>query len=93
MLIILKLKFNLTFIYFKFIFNLYLKNEGLSMDIKKMEPDLQAPYQRMYVTLFKAVTAALYMMEDGEVMKARGVLVRAQQETEEQYVEAGGPEL
>ena len=63
------------------------------MDIKKMEPDSQAPYQRMYVTLFKAVTAALYMMEDGEVMKARGVLVRAQQETEEQYVEAGGLEL
>lgn len=61
------------------------------MDIKKIAPDPNAPYQKMYVTLFKAITAALYMMEDGEVMKARGVLVRAQQETEELYIEAGGP--
>ena len=42
----------------------------------------------MYVTLFKAVTAALCMMEDGELMKARGVLVRAQQETEGLYIDA-----
>lgn len=60
------------------------------MDIPKPIPDPHAPYQRMYVTLFKAVTAALYMMEDGEIMKARGVLVRAQQATEELYIEAGG---
>ena len=63
------------------------------MDILKLGPDLDAPYQKMYVTLFKAITAALYMMEDGEVMKARGLLVRAQQETEELYIEAGGPEM
>lgn len=63
------------------------------MDIPKSRPDLNAPYQEMYVTLFKAVTAALYMMEDGEVLKARGVLVRAQQETEEQYIEAGGTDM
>ena len=61
------------------------------MDIPKPRPDPTAPYQKMYVTLFKAITAALYMIEDGEVMKARGVLVRAQQETEELYIEAGGP--
>lgn len=59
------------------------------MKIPKLPADPNAPYQKMYVTLFKAVTAALCMMEDGEVMKARGVLVRAQQETEELYVEAG----
>lgn len=61
------------------------------MDIPKPRPDPNAPYQKMYVMLFKAITAALYMIEDGEVMKARGVLVRAQQETEELYIEAGGP--
>ena len=63
------------------------------MDIPKPRPDPNAPYQKMYVTLFKAITAALYMIEDGEVMKARGVLVRAQQETEELYIEAGGPAM
>lgn len=63
------------------------------MDIEKIAPDPKAPYQQMYVTLFKAVTAALYMMEDGEVLKARGVLVRAQQETEELYIEAGGSDV
>lgn len=61
------------------------------MKLSKPDPDPNAPYQKMYVTLFKAITAALYMIEDGEVMKARGVLVRAQQEAEELYVEAGGP--
>lgn len=63
------------------------------MGIEKIAPDPKAPYQQMYVTLFKAVTAALYMMEDGEVLKARGVLVRAQQETEELYIEAGGSDV
>ena len=57
------------------------------MDFSKPGPDPNALYQKMYVTLFKAVTAALWMM------KARGVLVRAQQETEELYIEAGGPEM
>lgn len=56
------------------------------MDIPKSTPDLHAPYQKMYVTLFKAVTAALYMMGDNELMKARAVLIRAQQETEALYI-------
>lgn len=59
------------------------------MDIPKSRPDPNAPYQKMYVMLFKAVTAALDMMEEGEMMKARGLLVRAQQAAEELYVEAG----
>ena len=50
------------------------------------KPDPSVPYQKMYVTLFKAVTAALYMMEDNEVMKARAALVQAQQEAEELYI-------
>lgn len=60
------------------------------MNIPNSPPDPNAPYQKMYVTLFKAVTAALYMMEDGEFMKARAVLIRAQQETEELYIEGDG---
>ena len=54
---------------------------------QKSTPDPNAPYQKMYVTLFKAVTAALYMMEDGEFMNARALLVRAQQETEDLYIQ------
>lgn len=57
------------------------------MIFQNPKPDPHAPYQKMYVSLFKAVTAALYMMEDNEIIKARAVLVRAQQETEELYIE------
>ncbi len=58
------------------------------MDIPNTDPDPNAPYHKMYTTLFKAITAALYMMEDSEFMKARAVLMRAQQETEELYIDA-----
>ena len=44
------------------------------MEIPKTTPDPNAPYQKMYVTLFKAVTASLDMMENGEFMNARAVL-------------------
>ena len=57
------------------------------MNLQKTSPDPTAPYPKMYVTLFKAVTAALYMMDDGEFMNARAVLMRAQQETEELYIQ------
>ena len=46
------------------------------MEFSKLIPDPHAPYQEMYVTLFKAVTAALCMMGDGEIMKARAILAR-----------------
>lgn len=58
------------------------------MNIQKPAPDPTVPYQKMYVTLFKAVTTALYMIGDGEIMKARAVLIWAQQKTEELYIEA-----
>lgn len=58
------------------------------MEFLKPIPDPSAPYQEMYVTLFKAVTAALCMMGDGEIMKARAIRARAQQETENLYIEA-----
>lgn len=54
------------------------------MEFPELNPDI--PYQKMYVTLFKAVTAALGMMEDGEFVKAHVLLIRAQQETEELYI-------
>lgn len=58
------------------------------MKFSKLNPDPHVPYQKMYLTLFNAVTTALDMMEDGELMKARSVLVMAQQETEELYIGA-----
>ena len=60
------------------------------MEFQRPGPDPNAPYSKMYVTLFKAITAALYMMEDGEFIKARAVLIRAQQEAEELYIQGEG---
>lgn len=60
------------------------------MDIPKLPPDSNAPYPKMYATLFNAVTTALNMMEDGEFMKARSALIKAQQATEELYIEGNG---
>lgn len=57
------------------------------VDIPKLPPDPHAPYQKMYVTLFKAITASLIMLERGEFMLARTILVKAQQDTEEMYIE------
>lgn len=59
------------------------------MEFLKSDPDPIAPYQKMYTTLFKAITAALYMMEDNGIMKARALLMQAQRETERLYIEAG----
>ena len=60
------------------------------MNFQKLGSDPIAPYQKMYVTLFNAVTTALNMMEDGEFMKARSALIKAQQATEELYIEGNG---
>ena len=43
-------------------------------------------YKQMYVTLFKAVTAALYMIEDNEIMKARALMMWAPQAPEDRYI-------
>ena len=45
-------------------------------------------YQKMYTTLFNAVTDALEMMEDHEFEAAHLKLIAAQRETEEQYISA-----
>ena len=57
------------------------------MDVIKLVPAPDAPYQKMYVTLFRAVKTALDMMGDGEVIKARSLLIQAQRATEELYIE------
>ena len=56
------------------------------MNIPEPEFDPYAPYHKMYTTLFNAITTALDLIEGHEITKARAVLVRAQQTTEELYI-------
>ena len=58
------------------------------MELQKPGPDHNAPYQQMYAMLFKAITASLCMLERGEFMLARTILVKAQQDTEGLYIDA-----
>ncbi len=44
-------------------------------------------YREMYCTLFNAVTDALQALQRGDGENCRATLVRAQQRTEEQYME------
>ena len=57
--------------------------------MKKLELMPSVPYQKMYTTLFNAVTDALRLMEKGNSAGAAALLKRAQQSTEEQYINAG----
>ena len=45
-------------------------------------------YQKMYTTLFNAITDALEELEKQNVGLAREMLIAAQQKTEEMYIEA-----
>lgn len=47
------------------------------------------PYQKMYATLFNAITDALRLMEKGNSAEAIALLKRAQQSTEDQYINSG----
>lgn len=47
------------------------------------------PYQKMYATLFNAITDALRLMEKGSSAEAIALLKRAQQSTEDQYINSG----
>ena len=44
------------------------------------------PYQKMYTTLFNAITDALCLIDDGNLVAAKALLKRAQQATEELYI-------
>lgn len=46
------------------------------------------PYQKMYSTLFNAITDALWLLENKNSAEAIALLKQAQQSTEEQYIEA-----
>ena len=46
------------------------------------------PYQKMYYTLFNAVTDAIQFMENGNSSGAIVWLKQAQQSTEDQYINA-----
>lgn len=44
-------------------------------------------YEAMYYHLFNAITDALELLDESNFLEARRILERAQQETEEQYIE------
>ncbi len=44
-------------------------------------------YQKMYTTLFNAITKSLEQMEDGDLKMAKWILEEAQRETEAMYAE------
>ena len=56
------------------------------MENLKLVPGV--PYQKMYYTLFNAVTDALRFMENGNSAGAAALLKRAQRSTEDQYINA-----
>ena len=45
-------------------------------------------YQKMYTTLFNAVTDAVESIQHHNAAAAEQILIRAQQETEELYIDA-----
>ena len=57
------------------------------MSLLKFKPN---PYQKMYSTLFNAITDALWLLENKNSAEAIALLKQAQQSTEEQYIEAEG---
>ena len=44
-------------------------------------------YKALYLTLFNAITYAVDQMENSNFGIAKNVLIRAQQDTEEMYIE------
>ena len=51
-----------------------------------MEILRSTPYQKMYAMLFNAITDALRLMDEGDLMGAKILMKRAQQATEELYI-------
>ena len=45
-----------------------------------------ADFKKMYLTLFNAITDALAFLNRGDVLAAKQILITAQQETEEMYI-------
>ena len=57
--------------------------------MEKLELISSILYQKMYTTLFNAITDALQLLEKGSSARAAALLKRAQQSTEELYINAG----
>ena len=49
-------------------------------------------YGKLYRLLFNAITDALRTLDAGDTITARALLIAAQQQTEELYLEAGDDE-
>ena len=58
------------------------------MNLSVFGPNSGVPYQKMYTTLFNAITDALPLLEKGSSAEAIALLKQAQQSTEEQYINA-----
>ena len=43
-------------------------------------------YQKLYTMLFNSITDAISLLEDFEFLKAKNVLMKAQQDAEEEYL-------
>lgn len=44
-------------------------------------------YQKLYVFLFNKITDAVKAIDTGDVSSARAIMIKAQQEAEEMYIE------
>ena len=44
-------------------------------------------FKKMYLLLFNRVTDAIEAMEQGKLEQAKAILIRAQQDTEDLYIE------
>lgn len=58
------------------------------MEFLVLEANSGVPYQKMYAALLNDITDALYLMEKGNSAGAVALLKRAQQSTEDQYINA-----
>ena len=54
---------------------------------KKQKGWVTMDYKKLYFHLFNALTDAIEEIQTGDVLTARDILIRAQQETEEMYLE------
>ena len=45
-------------------------------------------FKRMYLRLFNRITEAIEALEHGDAVQAKAILIRAQQDAEQQYMES-----
>ena len=62
--------------------------KGISLKMNWEEGDAMQDYGRLYRLLFNAITDALRSLDADDTIAARALLIAAQQQTEELYIEA-----